>query len=158
MTVPAIQRSILLFWAIWFGVVTSTNVCDALVAMGLLPPDWPYASGNFGLIAQVTSRYSPPSFLLGALFAGVIAWEGLACGLFLRAWSAWRVAADRGRAAARLAYALAIALWAAFLIVDELFIAYDVSGTHLNLFIAHVVCLTALALAGGSSDDGYREA
>ena len=32
--------------------------------------------------------------------------------------------------------------------VDEFFIAYEVAGTHLRLFTAHMVCLGALALPG----------
>ena len=35
-----------------------------------------------------------------------------------------------------------------FMIVDEVFIAYEVAGAHLRLFTAHVVCLAALALPG----------
>ena len=149
MTYGQIQRGVLLFWAVWFAVVTLTNLSDALVAAGMLPPDWSFASGNYAQIKEVTSRYSTPAWLLPPLFAGVIAWEGLASALFVRAWAAWPSAGDRGRAAARLAYAVAIALWAGFLIVDEFFIAYEVAGTHLGLFTAHMVCLAALALPGG---------
>lgn len=137
-----IQRLLLVFWAIWFGFVAATNVGDALVAAGMLRPDWPFASGNFGQIKEVTSRYATPSWLLPPLFAGVMLWETLSCALFVRAWAS----TTDWRAAARLAYAVSLALWATFMIVDEIFIAYEVAGTHLRLLIAEVACLIYLLL------------
>jgi hypothetical protein len=144
-TLRQIWRAILLFWAIWFAVVTATNLGDAALAAGLLPPWWRFASGNYALIAEVTSRYATPGWMLPPLFAGVIAWEALACALFVRAWRAWAADAGLGRDAARLAYGVSLGLWAAFLITDEVFVAFQVAGTHLRLFIAHLVCLIALS-------------
>jgi hypothetical protein len=34
-----------------------------------------------------------------------------------------------------------LALWAAFLVADEVFVAYAVEGAHLRLFIAQLVTL-----------------
>jgi hypothetical protein len=41
---------------------------------------------------------------------------------------------------------LSLALWAAFLIADKIFLAYGTEDTHLRVFIAQVVSLLALAL------------
>ena len=43
-----------------------------------------------------------------------------------------------------LAFTASLLLWGAFLIADEIFIAYAVAGTHLRLFIAHLVTLLAI--------------
>jgi hypothetical protein len=141
-----ISRSLLLFWAAWFAVVTTTNIFDALLAAGVLPEGWAFASGNYALIREVTARYGTPEFLLPVLFAAVVAWEGLASILFALAWMAWRADDRGGREAARLAHGVGLGLWAAFLISDELLLAYQVSDTHLRLFIAHVACLVLLSL------------
>jgi hypothetical protein len=77
------------------------------------------------------------------LFAGVILWEAVAAGLFWRAgWS------FRGRSSARqavyMAFTTSLLLWGAFLVADEVFIAYPLESTHLRLFVAHLVTLLAV--------------
>jgi len=141
-----IQRLLLLFWGAWFAIVALTNLGDALLALGVVSPDWKFASGNFGLIEQVVSRYPTPGWLTMPLFVGVILWEGLAAVLFLRAAATWSAGdADAGaRAAARTAYAVGIGLFAGFLLVDEFFIAYQMEGSHLRILVAHVVGLMFL--------------
>jgi hypothetical protein len=44
-------------------------------------------------------------------------------------------------------------LWAAFILADEVFIAYAVAGTHWRLFIAQLTTLLAVELLpeGGNS-------
>jgi hypothetical protein len=37
-------------------------------------------------------------------------------------------------------------LWSAFLVADEVLIAYPLEGTHLRLFVAHLVTLLAVEL------------
>jgi hypothetical protein len=39
---------------------------------------------------------------------------------------------------------VSLGLWAAFLVADEVFIAYPVEATHLRLFIAQLVTLLAV--------------
>lgn len=147
MTAGGISRGLLGFWALWFGVVVLTNTADAAVAAGVLPADWRFASGNYALIREVTSRYGTPGWLLPPMFAGVIAWEALASALFARAWIIWGRDAGRGRDAARVAYAAGIGLWCAFLMADEIFVAFQVSATHVRLLIAHLACVILLSLS-----------
>jgi hypothetical protein len=71
----AIKCGLICFWAIWFTVVFASNVCDALVQIGMLPANWPFASGNYAAIVKVTARYAVPSAVSGALFVGVILWD-----------------------------------------------------------------------------------
>ena len=140
-----LKRALLGFWAVWLTVVFATNVADAGKALGLLGGSWRFASGNYGFIARTTSRYGTPAWLNGLLFLGVLCWEGVAALLF---WLAcWKF---RGPSASRrsvyAAFTAGLTLWAAFLVADEVFIAYDLEGTHLRLFTAQLATLLAIEL------------
>jgi hypothetical protein len=45
-----------------------------------------------------------------------------------------------------LAFTASLLLWAAFLVADEVFVAYAVAGTHLRLFVAHLLTLLVIEL------------
>jgi hypothetical protein len=144
-TVVLLKRGLLLFWAAWLSVVFATNALDAAKALGLLDASWPFASGNFAFMTQTTARYGTPGWVNAVLFGGVIAWEGLAAALFwLAAWG-FR-GGDRGRMTVYLASAAGLSLWAAFILADEVFIAYVVAATHWRLFIAQLATLLAVEL------------
>src|SRR5262249_44326245 len=114
-------------------------------ALDLLGEGWAFASGNYRFLTETTARYSPPGWLNGFLFLGVILWEGLAAGLFWRAW--WRFGEGvAGRRALYAAFTVGLLLWGAFLVADEVCIAYPVAGTHLRLFTAQLVTLLAVEL------------
>ncbi len=134
-----IRSGILLFWAAWFTVVALTNLLDALKALGLLSPGWTLASGNYALMLKVTAVHGAPAAVVALLFLGVILWEALAAALFWRAW------ARRGEAVAT-AFLVGLALWAAFTLADEVFIAYPLEGVHLRLFAVQLLSLLAIRL------------
>lgn len=140
-----LKRLLLLFWAVWLGVVFLSNLADAGKGLGLLGESWAFASGNLKAIRETTARYGTPDLLNGIMFAGVILWEGVAALLFW--WAAWTF---RGKVSGRkdvyLAFSASLLLWAAFLVADEVFIAYPLEGTHLRLFVAHLVTLLAIEL------------
>ena len=56
---------------------------------------------------------------------------------------------DSGRTAIYLAITASLLLWGAFLVADEVFIAYPLESTHLRLFIAHLMTLLAIELLPG---------
>src|SRR5436853_2754027 len=89
---PAVllKRGLLLFWAAWLSVVFTSNLLDGAKALGLLGESWAFASGNYAFLCQTTARYGTPAWANAVMFAGVIAWEGLAAGLFWRASWAFR--------------------------------------------------------------------
>ena len=91
-TLTLIKRATLLFWAAWLSVVATTNVLDALRALGVLPDSFRFVSGNWQWINHVMDPLGVPRGLQAALFAGAIAWEALGASLF---W--WAVASYRGR-------------------------------------------------------------
>ena len=45
-----------------------------------------------------------------------------------------------------LAFTASLLLWGAFLVADEVFIAYPLESTPLRLFVAHLVTLLAVEL------------
>ncbi len=143
--VLVLKRLLLLFWAVWLSVVFLSNLADAGKALGLLGESWAFASGNWKLLQETTARYRIPAAVNVILFSGVLLWEGVAAVLFWRAgWS------FRGRSSARksvyVAFTISLLLWGAFLIADEVFIAYTLESTHLRLFVAYLVTLLAVDL------------
>jgi hypothetical protein len=138
-----LKRSMLGLWSLWWTLVVATNLADAGKALGLVAETWRFASGNYQLIAETTARYGTPAWCNGVLFFGVICWEGVATFLFWRAF--WRF---RGRSIGRPllypAFTAGLTLWLAFLVADEFFIAFALTGTHLRLFIAQLGTLLAI--------------
>jgi len=132
---------VLLFWAFWLTVVTASNVTNGLRVAGALPTSFAFASANFELVEATTAIYHAPRGVVWVLFLGVIAWEAVAAGLFWRAaLAAWRErsVAPGATATAPLlpAFATALGLFAAFMLADELLIAYALQATHMRAFIA----------------------
>jgi hypothetical protein len=145
-TAVFLKRTLLAFWAVWLTIVLITNVFDALKALGLLGESWRFASGNYDFLVATTARYSTPAKLNGLLFAGVIVWEGASAALFWLAWWSSGGARDKGKRWLHAAFASSLSLWLAFTIADELFISYQVEGTHLRLFTAQLLTLLAIEL------------
>jgi hypothetical protein len=148
-----LKRALLAFWAVWLTVVFVTNVLDAARALGLVEQSWAFVSGNYGFLIKTTARYGTPHWLNVVLFAGVICWEGTAALLF---WLAcWKF---RGRATGRrtvyAAFTAGLTLWGAFLVADEVFIAYAVAAAHLRLFTAQLVTLLAIELLPEDRNSG----
>jgi hypothetical protein len=145
-TLSVIKRLALLFWAAWLSVVATTNVLDGLQALAALPESFKFVSGNWHWMNQVMDPIGVPRGLQAVLFAGAITWEALAAMLF---W--WAVATYRGRPLAQekatvYACGVNLALWAAFQVLDEVFIAYQPEGVHRVIFVSQIVTLLLLHL------------
>ncbi len=83
--------------------------------------------------------------LATVLFAGVLAWQALCLAAHARAFALFPDPARR-RPAVTLAFAVSLALWAAFILADEALIAYATEAVHMRLFVAELVSLLALVL------------
>jgi hypothetical protein len=140
-----LKSLLLLFWAAWLSVVFLTNLLDGGKALGLLGEDWPLASGNYAFVAQTTARYGTPGWVNALLFAGVVAWEGLSAVLFWLAW--WGGAPAQTRRYS--AFAVGLGLWAAFLLADEMFVAYGVAAAHWRPFLGQLATLLVIELLPG---------
>jgi hypothetical protein len=141
-----IKRGTLLFWAAWLSVVATTNLLNALQALGVLPESFQFVSGNWTWINQVMDPLGVPRLLQATLFAGAFTWEALGALLF---W--WAVATYRGRPlaeekAAVFACGVNLALWAAFQVLDEVFLAYQPEAVHRVIFISQIATLLLLHL------------
>ena len=143
-------RLLLGFWSAWFGLVTLTNVTDGLKTTGFLPETWRLASGNYGLMLNVTSIYDIPHALVAAMFVGIIVWELLAAVLFGLA--CFKLGRSGETAAVDRAVVTGVALFAAFVLADEVFIAFPtgIEGTHLRILVAQLA--TWLVLRHASVD------
>jgi hypothetical protein len=130
---------VLLFWAAWFTIIVLTNVFDALKAGRVLPAGWTLASGYWELMLKVTAVHATPVVVVAVLFLVVIVWQAVAAVLFWRAWAA------RGRGGLA-AFTVGLALWAAFVLADEVFLAYSVEALHLRLFGLQLLSVLALRL------------
>jgi hypothetical protein len=141
-----IEAGIVLLWAAWLSIVTLLNVTDALKERGVLPLTWSLASGNFAYMVNVTRIHNTPKAACWVMFVGVIIWEAIASLLL------WRALFVGTLAAIDLAFLVSLALWGAFMLVDEYFITYavdsegSVATTHRDLFVAFLVSLVALHL------------
>ncbi len=141
-----LKLGLIAFWMAWFAIVAATNVCGALKAMGKLPPVWRFASTNYEAIVKATAMYAPPRWLPALLFAGVIAWQLATFALLAFAVVGSLVAGALDLCAATIALASGTALWAAFMLADEITVKYEFERTHELLFIAQLATLVALHL------------
>ena len=132
-----LARLLLLFWSLWFAVVALSNLADLATAIGLLPPETWWKSGNLAMIADAVSplglRAAAPLFL-----AGVVLWEGTTAGLFLRAFV-------RGRGAST-AFTVGVGLFLAFVLLDEALLLFKtgIEGTHLQIVVAQLASLLVI--------------
>jgi hypothetical protein len=145
---------LLFVWAAWLTVVFTTNALDGLKALGQLSEGWAFASGNYRLLVATTARYGTSNSLNAVLFAGVIAWDAIAAALFWRATWLFPARATKGSRPVHLAFAVSLALWGAFLLADEIFIAYEVEAKHFLIFSAQVATLLAIELLPEGSSPG----
>jgi hypothetical protein len=140
-------RGLSLFWALYFAVVTLSNLTDLLRHLGALSPRWGWVSGNLAFIASSIARVGVPASLAAPLLAGVILWETLCALLFARATA-------RPDDPTRLgpAFSVSLALWATFVLLDEALIIYETGAeaTHLRLFTAELATLAVIRVVGSA--------
>lgn len=141
-----LKLGLLLFWSLWFSVVFTTNTFEGLKCLRLLPQDWKFASDNYTAITKATSAYSLPGWLNVLLFFGVILWQGLAVALFWRAFLGSLRAGGVDPGAITTAFAVGLALWAAFMLADEVFCFYEAQSNHMLIFISQLATFLGLYL------------
>jgi hypothetical protein len=146
--VKTIGKILLLFWASWLTVVTVTNVLDALLATGIFPASFKFASGNWGWINQVMDPRDIPRSVQGMLFAGAIVWEALAAALFWRAAVLYRGRKLAAETQTLLGCGVNLMLWAAFQVLDEVVMAYQPEAVHRIIFLNQLVTLVVLEMIG----------
>jgi len=148
----AVRRGLLLFWALWLSVVVVTNVLNALVAVGGLPSGFAFSSGNWAWIGETMNPLRVPIWLQAVMFAGAVAWEAAAAVSFWIAFTRFRDRPLAGEPAAVAACVINLSLWAAFGILDEVFLAYTAEAVHRVIFGNMILTVVALqTLPGGAA-------
>ncbi len=139
-----LARGLLLFWSVWFTLVFASNLTDALKESALLPAEWRFASGNFGLVRKAVSFYFLPHWTAVVLFAGALLIEAAAVILFWRACLTKQAFESAGNPVVLLPFLVGMSLFAGFLIANEVFLLY----VHMpGLSTGHLVDLSALLLS-----------
>jgi hypothetical protein len=143
LTINALKQGILFLWAVWLSIVTVMNVLEALKAAKIIPESVK-ASANWTLMLRVTSVYKTPTWINGVMFAGVIIWEAIAS-VYL-----WAAFFSGNIDTATTALILCIALWGAFILVNQFFLVFNtepaVATVHRDLFVVFIVSLLAIRL------------
>lgn len=140
---PALKIGLLAFWTLWLTAVFVTNVFEALKTWGLLPKDWPWASGNYAMIKGAVPL---PTWTTKLLFLGVVLWQAFGVMLFWFALYRFSTAGSEALTEVSVAFGITLGLWAAFMISDEIFRIYQYQTTHLLLFISQLLSLLAIVL------------
>lgn len=143
-----LKQGIVLMWAVWISFVVILNVFDVFKTAGALPATWKFASGNYWYIEQVTKIYGTPAWINWVFFIIVIAWESF-CGVML--WVAFAGFDGSNYAMINAAWVVNLALWAGFIVMDEVFLAWaaeignsNAMESHKGFFVAFLVSLIAL--------------
>jgi hypothetical protein len=144
--VVALKRGVLAFWGLWLTIVTATNVTDLLQTIGVLGTDWRWVSGNYALVAKALELYALPAGIVRLIFGTVIVWEGATAALLWYAAAAYRGREGPGLRAAYLALGVALALWGAFQVMEELTFQYAFEAVHRDLFTGTLATLLVIAL------------
>ena len=134
-----LKRALLAFWAVYFSLVTVSNLVDLLGELGAL--DWTFLdSGNADYLRSVVEVYGIGSDLTLVLLAGACAIELAAALLF------WRALRRGDTGAALLALAGATLVWAGFIFMTELFVAYTSESPFRELLMLTIGTALVVAL------------
>ena len=143
-TLVSVKLALVAFWGLWYLIAFSTNLCEGLRALRILPQTWPFASGNLGGITQAMKTYSASLSLSVLLFCGVLCWQLLCVILFGWAIVSSLSAESLNLRAVNVAFLGGLGLWAAFMIADEILKQYEVEHSHVLFFIAQLVTFIAI--------------
>jgi len=152
-----LKRGVLFFWAAWFSVVAATNILDALVSLGVLPTSVVFVSGNWSWINKVMDPLGVPRGLQAFLFLGAMTWEALAAALYWRALARYGGRPLGDETEALWACTASLALWGAFQVLDEVFLAYQTENVHRSIFVSQIATIVLLQLLPATSAPRARQ-
>lgn len=144
-----LKDGILLFWALWISIVVLANVVDALGVAGVLPSDARLASGNFRAVARAGGRLGIPRAGAFLVYVGIIIWELLAAALLWRGAVMLPADLDSRYRAADTGLAALLALFAAFMLADEIVHEFRMETDHRSIALLILISLLALHLLPG---------
>jgi hypothetical protein len=136
-----VGRTLLGVLGLWHGLAAVQNVFEILVSGGIAPGLRPVASKNYELIAKVVQPLHPPKAVLLAMLAGASAIEAVAAVSFAGG-------AIDGEPR-ELGFALSLALFGAFFLIDDAFDDYDLGARHRAVFTLVASAYAAAKLSEG---------
>lgn len=139
-----LKQLLLVLGAAYLGVVAVTNLVN-LGAEALTADVTALNSRNTDYVASVVGVYSVPGWLDELVVVGAATLETVGALLFLRAALRFR-GAGTGRVEAFQALLFATALWGAFILGTELFVAYDSQGTFRELLAVTLLMAVVVAV------------
>jgi hypothetical protein len=122
----SVGRSVLAVLSLWHGLAAIQNVFDILASNGIAPSLRPLASKNFELVAKLAQSLHPPRSTLVALLTCASAIEAVASVSFARG-------ALEGEQS-ELGFALSLALFGSFFLIDDAFDNYELGAKHRAIF------------------------
>lgn len=143
--IHTIKLGCLLFWSMWFALACMTNLFDFMNIFTLIPPDWRFRSNNYMLLSQVLSVYDTQNWLLNFLFFCNTVVQGAVAIIFFGAVFLYAFKREPWFYI-NLAFGLSMALWATYLVLEEVFIAYAFEATHMRLFMFEIIMLLMIHL------------
>lgn len=135
---------ILAFWALWFSLAVLTNIFEIFKHLQVLPMQWWFHSQNFTLIKLVLDHAHLSTKVAWFVFAAVLIGEAFCCATHIRAFITQRWEHIL------YAFTCSMSLWFAFVIAEEILIAYSFEAVHIRLLLLEGLSL--LMLAHGRSD------
>lgn len=139
--IGVVKRGVLLFWGAWFAVVALTNLLNALQVLEVLPADFKFVSGNWQWINETMNPLGVSVELQAFLFGGVIVWESLCAGLFFYALLRFRGGTLLHERETLWACSVSLALWCAFQVLDEVFLAFSPEAVHRVIFVETILTM-----------------
>ncbi len=136
-----LKTGILFFWGLWFGIVFLSNLIDLLNVHYGVMINFKFDSGNYQAVEKVISIYNTPNYILTLLFHFNIIIQGVTAFLFLIAAVSFYRLKPYSWKFVNLAFAISIALWGVFMIMEEVFIAYQFEPTHMRLGMFEMISL-----------------
>jgi hypothetical protein len=114
---PSVRRIVLGVFAAWHGLAAAKNLCELLAAFDVVPGAARFGSKNLPAMEKLLASLHPSTEVLGVLLTGVIGLE-----------TSVAVASTRGDE--ERAFALALLLFGAFVLIDDAFVDYRLDETH----------------------------
>jgi hypothetical protein len=118
----SVRRAVLIVLSAWHGLAAFKNLCDLGATFGIVPAAARWRSHNFAAMEKLLAPLRLPRPLLGTLLAGVVGVEVAAAVAFARNDD-------------ELAFALAVALFGSFALIDEAMADYELDETHREVLV-----------------------
>lgn len=139
----AIKTGLLLFWGTFFLLTFLTNLFDLFGTEQYLQSGWHFRSGNYALVLSTINIYRLPFAVGMFLFVCDIILQGWLCVLFfVTAYKFW--SNKKPWFWVNFSFGIATLLWGLFIIMDELFIAYNLEGTHMTFITFTLIAFMAM--------------